>query len=275
MRREEKEALLSRILSDMDKYQYFYLCDFYKLPSRQFQIIRKSLKDTKIYVAKKNIVKLAIQKKGFHELLKYIPSNVALIFTDRDPSYVYENLRMHETSIYAKPNEISSEDIYVRKGMTDLSPADSLRTVKMLKIDTKIVKGKIYIKNDKLLVKRGEKIPRPIASFLYRLGIKPFKVSLRLSAAMDKSGLVYTPLALSITRDKVRDWVNSGFLNALKVSFNLSLTNRYTVPRLVSDCKRKALILASKIGFITSETIPLILQEAMARAKLIKDRAKI
>src|SRR3989338_3654211 len=68
------------------------------------------------------------------------------------------------------------ENIEIPEGPTELMPGPAVSELSALGIKIQIEKGKITIKEPKIVVKKGEKISQAAAEILSKLDIKPFKI---------------------------------------------------------------------------------------------------
>jgi len=76
----------------------------------------------------------------------------------------------------AKPGQEAPEDIEIPEGPTDLIPGPAISELGALGIQIQIEKGKIHIKEAKVIAKQGAKISQGAADLMGKLDIKPFSV---------------------------------------------------------------------------------------------------
>src|SRR5207245_1547002 len=84
--------------------------------------------------------------------------------------------------------EIAPEDLWVRGGETPFKPGPVVGELQKAGIPAAIERGKVVIRQDKLMVKAGARIPRDVAQQLARLEIFPLVVGLDLRGAQEQGG---------------------------------------------------------------------------------------
>jgi len=248
---EEVERLKELILS----YPIVGIVDMHAIPAKQLQKMRELLRgEVLIKMSKKRLMKLALEKaskeknSGLNNLIDYLEGQPAFIFTKMNPFKLYKILEKNKTSAPPKPNSIAPKDIVVPKGETPFSPGPILAELQKFGISTSIQKNKVVIREDKVVAKKGEKISPELASLLTRLGIEPMEIGLKLLAAYEE-GVIYTPDILAIDEEEIKAKINKAYLNAINLSVN--------------------------IGYLTKETVPLILLRAYNEARTLGIEADI
>ena len=98
MTSQRKKQEVEKIKKLILKYRVISLGDIKSLPSKQFQNIRKKLKDkVLIRVTKKRLIKIAIEslkEKDLKSLEKYLENSMpVLLFTNEDPFRLYKLLK--------------------------------------------------------------------------------------------------------------------------------------------------------------------------------------
>ena len=223
------------------------------LPSRQFQEIGKKLRGRVIIkVPKKNLIFRAINNSGnetIKELQEKITDSVAILFSDMDCFDLALELIKNKSPTKAKAGQMPLEDIEIPAGPTDMVPGPAISELGALGIQIQIEKGKISIKEPKIIARKGEKISQGAADIMNKLDIKPFSIGfVPLSAFDTKEGKLY--LEIKIDREKT--------LEELKSSF------------------AKAQAFAVEIGYISEDTIKLLIRKAAMQEKALeKIKAKI
>ncbi len=209
------------------------------LPASQFQEIGKKLRGKAVVkVPKKNLIIKAIDNSGndsVKRLKEYIKEDVAVLFSDLDSFDLASELLANKIPAKAKAGQEAPSDIEVQAGPTDLIPGPAISELGALGIQIQIEKGKINIKQPKIIAKKGEKIPQGAVEIMNKLDIKPFSIGFTPLSALDsKEGKLY----LEINIDK------EGVLEELKTSFG------------------KALPFAVEVGYICEDTIKFMIHKA-------------
>ena len=153
----------------------------------------------------------------------------------------------NKTPAKAKAGQEAPEDIEIPAGPTELVPGPAISELGALGIQIQIDKGKINIKEAKVLVKKGQKISHGAADIMSKLDIKPFSISLIPIAGYD-SNEKKLYLDIKIDREKT--------IEELKRAFG------------------KALPFAVSIDYVCKDTISLIIQKAGRHEKAITHRLR-
>lgn len=244
---EEKKKIVKE-LSDLIKNKRTILIASIKdIPGSQFQEIVKKLRGKAIVkVPKKNLIFRAIDNSGKEaekKLKEQITESVAILFSDLDGFDLAAELVNNKSPTKAKAGQEAPIDIEIPAGPTDLVPGPAISELGALGIQIQIEKGKITIKQPKIIAKKGEKISTGAAELMNKLNIKPFSVGfIPLSAFDTKEGKLY--LEIKIDREEA--------LNELKVAFG------------------KALPFAVEIGYPTKDTISFLIGKAHMHGKAIE-----
>jgi len=175
-------------------------------------------------------------------LKEQIGDSIAVVFSDQDPFDLALDFTQSRVAAKAKPGQIAPEDIEIPAGPTDLPPGPAISELGALGVQVQMEKGKISIKQAKVIAKAGEKISKGAAEMMGKLDIKPFKVG-------------FVPLAAYDTQDK-------------KIYLEIKIDQE----EAVSDLKAKyakALALAVQLGYTSEDTISLLLGKAAAQASRI------
>jgi len=217
------------------------------IPASQYQEIVKMLrKKAVVKVPKKSIIFRALDASGneaVKKLKEHIKESSAILFSDVDAFELSSDLVNEKIPAKAKAGQEAPEDIMVHAGPTDLVPGPAISELGALGIQIQIEKGKINIKEPKVIVKEGEKISRAAADLMGKLDMKPFTIGFIPIAAFDiKEGKLY----LEIKIDK------EGTVKNLKETFS------------------KALQFALEIGYSTQNTIKFIIGKAGMNGKALE-----
>ncbi len=216
------------------------------LPASQFQEIGKKLRGKAIIkVPKKSIMFRSIDNshnEELKELKEHIKDSSAILFSNMDCFDLALELLKSKSPAKAKAGQEAPEDIEIPEGPTDLVPGPAISELGSLGIQIQIEKGKIHIKEPKVIVKKGGKISESAADIMSKLDIKPFSVGFIPLLAFDtKEGKLY----LDIKIDK------EGAVEELKKAFE------------------RALPFAVEIGYVSKDTIKFLISKAGMHGKAI------
>ena len=244
---EEKKNMVIDLLNLIKNKKTILIASIKNIPSSQYQEIVKKLREKAIVkVPKKNIVFRALdssENEAIKKLRHHIKENIAVLFSDIDAFELAAELMSKKSPVKAKTGQESVKDIEIEEGPTDLIPGPAITELGALGIQIKIEKGKIHIKEPKIIVKEGEKISSAAADIMNKFNIKPFSVGFIPLAAFDtKEGKLY--LDIKIDREKT--------IEEIKTAFG------------------KALPFAVEIGYISDDTIKFMIGKAGVEGKILE-----
>ena len=223
------------------------LASIKNLPGSQFQEIKKKLRGKAIIkVPKKNIITIAIDSSKEKEILglkEQIIESVAILFSKLDCFELALELEDTKSPTKAKAGQIAPEDIEIPEGPTDLVPGPAISELGALGIKIQIDKGKILIKESKIITKKDGKISQGACDIMNKLGIKPFTIG-------------FVPLAAYDSEDK-------------KVYLNIKV-NRDEAIKNLKEAYGKILPFAVAILYPSKETIGFLLAKANSHAKVLE-----
>ena len=235
-------------LSDLiKKKKTILIASIMNIPASQFQEMVKKLRGKAIVkVPKRNLIIRSIEHSG-DEVLKQIENqineNVAILFSDMDCFDLAAELVRSKSPTKAKVGQEAPEDIEVQAGPTELTPGPAISEFGALGIQIQIEKGKIAIKESKVIAKKGSKISQGAVDIMSKLDIKPFTISL-------------VPVAGYDAGEK-------------KVYTNIDISTEKAIAEL-KKAYSKSLPFAVNIGYPNSDTIKFILLKASMNAKALE-----
>jgi large subunit ribosomal protein L10 len=188
------------------------------IPTSQFQEIIKKLRGKAVVkVPKKNLIFRTLEstkEETLNKLKEQISENVAVLFSDMDCFELAAELVRNKTPAKAKAGQEAPEDIEIPAGPTELVPGPAISELGALGIQIQIDKGKINIKESKILVKKGDKISSGAAGIMSKLDIKPFSISLIPLAGYDATEKKLY-LDIKIDRERTIEELKKAFGKAL------------------------------------------------------------
>lgn len=263
----EEVEKLSKMISE---YPVVGIVNMENIPAKQLQKMREVLRgEVVIRMSRKRLMKLALEKAKVKKLAEYLKGQPAFVFSKMNPFKLYKILEKNKTSAPAKPNAIAPKDIIVPKGETPFSPGPVLAELQKFGIPTAIQKNKIIIKEDKLVVKEGERISPELASLLTRLGIEPMEIGLNLLAVYE-GGVIYSPDVLAIDENMLIAQLKEAYLNAVNLSVNTGYITKETAPLLIAKAYSEAKAVAIEAGVYEPEVIEDIIAKAHLQMLALK-----
>jgi large subunit ribosomal protein L10 len=246
-----KEKAVKALAEKIKNAKTLMIVSIKGLPSKQFQEIKKSIRNQAlVQVAKKNIMLKAIKAVGKESILgleKYVQENSAFVISDMEGYELAGILTQKKNPINAKAGQIAPEDIEVKAGPTELVPGPAISELGAVGLQVSVENGKISIRTAKIIVNKGQKINEEIASILQKLSIQPFSVGLEAVAIFDvEHEKIYTDIKI----------------DSKETAMNLR------------NASGKALGFAQKIVYYCKETIGYLLAKANLNAKAIENKTK-
>lgn len=234
------------------KYKSFGIIDLTGLPSASMQSLRSKLKPgAVIRTTKKSLIKIAInnlkdQKQNIESLLPPLENSMpALVFTNDNPFKISNQINKNKTPAPAKPGQISPKDIIVQAGPTSFVPGPIIGELAQVGIKTAIEGGKLAIKEDVTLVKKGQEISKKVSETLAKLSIMPMEIGINLVCIYEE-GKIYHSDVLSITQDVYLEMLKQAYVDSLGLAVQIGYTTKETVTTLISKSVLEAKALAIK-----------------------------
>lgn len=250
MVKEEKLKQVEELKKMIDAYPIICILDMFKLPSKQLQEIQKKIRGkAMIKMTKKSLLKLAIKgssRQKIQELEKSIPQQPAMIFTELEPFRFYSMIDKMRSAAAAKEGDTAPSDILVTAGPTNLLPGPAISELTRVGIPAGVEEGKIAVKKDVVVAKKGDKISSHLASALRKLNIEPMEIGLNIVAIYD-NGMIYGKDALSFV-NVFPEKLKEGFNYALNLSVSISYPTKDNIKFLLAKAFNSAKVLESKIG---------------------------
>jgi len=241
--------VMIKLRQEIEKSPVIALVDMHKMPSKQLQEIRKALREkAKIKMIKKSILKFALEKvenEKIKELEKYVPTQPALVFTNIEAFKFYNLVEDLRFKTFAKSGDIATEDIWISAGPTQLMAGPVISELQQAGVPASIESGRIKIRKDVCIVKKGEEISELKAGVLRKLKIEPMEVVLNVVAVYD-NGNIYTKEALELTKT-FPEMLVKAFNNALNLSVFIEFPTKQNIKYLLIKAVRAANAIKSLI----------------------------
>ena len=272
-----KQSELEKVKKLVQEEPVIAIASLQGLPARLFAQVRKKLQGkAKVHVSKVRVIKKAMEASRLKgsKLLELTEGNVAVIGTGMNAFELFAFLKKNKGSIAAKPGSIAEQDILIPAMDTGLPPGPALSELKAAGLNVRIMGTTIHTVEDKVVVKKGEEISKPVAATLQKLDIKPVKVGLNLIAVLENNE-VFLPAVLDIDEEKTMAQILQAYNEALNLSVFAGIFNNSSIPVMLQKAFREAKAVSIASEFIEPETVGEILakaeREAMALKSLIKE----
>ncbi len=271
---EWKQRVVQEVKEMVSGSKVVGIVSLLNLPSAQFQEIKKKLRGSAtIKVSRSRLLKMGLEQAGeeYKVLEKYIEGPCAIIVSEKDPFELYQVIKKNRTKAYAKPGMIAEDDIIVEAGDTGIPAGPALGELKAAGLPVKLDQGKIAVLKDTVFVKKGEIVTPEKAAILAKLDIKPMEIGLKIKA-LYADGIVYEPSVLDIDTEKVFNDFITAHSQAVNLSVNAGIINKYSIQPLLTKAVSEARALALEANVYTKETIKDIIIKAHRAAEALKTR---
>lgn len=262
-----KYKKVEEISSLLKQYPVIGIAEIGSIPAPQMQSMRQNLRGNMVIQSSKNTLILrAIDTaeedvKGLNGLKEIIDGQTAIIATEINPFKLQAKMNKTKTKAPAKGGEIADEDIKVKAGDTPFKPGPIVGDLQKVGIPAAIQGGKVVIKKDKTIVKKGEVIPRDVAQMLSRLEIFPLDIGISLQGVYE-DGLIFRPDVLDIDLDVYRTQFIQAVGNAFSLAVETTWISKDTIIPLIAKAHCDARSLAIEQGILTKDTASYVLAKA-------------
>ena len=273
-----KKEAVAKLATHISESSVVGVINIRGVPAPAFQTMRSDLREhVRITMLKNSLMRLALKeaekkRKGIDGLLNAIDDQCAIVTSDLNPFRLYKQLDRTKTRMPAKGGETSPEDIEIKAGDTPFKPGPVVGELQKAGLPAAIEQGKVVIKRDKLLVKKGDEIPREVALVLSKLEIFPITVGLDLRAAFE-DGMVYVKDLLEVDDEAYLSKVRTAAASALNLSVFSGYPTALSIRPLLAKAHGGAFNLAVNAGIVSHETIKVMLSKANAQMIALASKA--
>jgi large subunit ribosomal protein L10 len=237
------------------------------IPAPQLQQMRHNLRSVaSLRSAKNKLILRALDEaekktKGITILKESVKGQTAIITTEMNPFKLFSQIKATRTMAPAKGGETAQHDVMVKAGDTSFKPGPVVGELQKAGIPAAIQEGKVVIREDKVLVPAGEKIPVDVAKMLTRLEIYPIEIGMSLHAVFE-DGSVFSPDVLDIDLEAFTGQMQRASQHALNLAVETGWVTDTTITLLLQKAHHNALSLAREQNILTSETVTTLLAKA-------------
>ncbi len=263
-----KKNIVKEFKELIKQYPIIATVNMENMPTAQLQKMRRQLRGKVVLrMSKRRLMKIAIEeskdvKKGVEELNNHLKGMPALIFTKENPFKLYKILSKSKTNAPAKTGQVAPKDILIQAGPTPFAPGPVISELSMIGLKTGVEGGKVAIKQDKVVVKEGEKISDKVASILLRLGITPMEIGLDLVAAYE-NGTIFTKDILAIDEKEFMQRI----IRADSEAFNLGVEIKYPCTRVLEYLIGKAFNESKALALGQNIMCSLVAEDLLSKAE--------
>ncbi len=250
------------------KYPVMGIVGIRDIPAKQLQEMRRSLKGiAKLHIYRNSLLHRALDQcdDTISAMGAHINDQTALIFTDLNPFKLFKLLEASKTSAPIKAGASAPEDIVVEAGPTSFAPGPVIGDLQSAGIPAKIDKGKVVIKETKVVAHAGEPVSRALSEMLTRLEIYPMVVGLDLRAVYD-AGTVLEAGVLDIDEAEYADNLAIAATCAFNLAIGITYPSNATIMTLLSQASAGARNLGINSAIPEPALVDTLLQVAQSKA---------
>jgi large subunit ribosomal protein L10 len=178
-----------------------------------------------------------------------------------NPFKLYKKLEATMTAAPAKAGQLAPMDIVVPKGPTPFGPGPIIGELQKIGIPAAVEAGKIAVRKDTTLVKKGEPVPAGVAAMLPKLNILPMVVGMDLRTVFE-DGTIYKKDVLAIPDDYYTTMFATAAYNARALAIEIAYPAKETIVPLITKAFREAMGLSISAAIPTKENIKILLAKA-------------
>ncbi len=274
-----KKDEIEDIKTKVGQYPVVGLVGIHGLPSKQFQQMRSSIRDSVlIKVSKNSLITRALDESSeeIKPLKDYLDQETGLVFSNDNSFKLFRLLSSSKTPAPIKGGMTSPRDITVEKGPTSFPPGPIIGELQSAGIPAAIEGGKVVIRETKVVAREGEVVSQKLAAMLARLDIFPLELGLVLKGTFE-DGMLFDASVLAIDEGKI----SLDFTTAASQAFNLAVNSAYptstTIQALLAKAASESRNLAVNAVIYEPGVMDILLSRAqghvMALAGLVSDEA--
>ncbi len=273
---KKKLSEVEEIKKIVGKYPVIGMIDLFKMPSPQLQSIRKLLRGKAVIkMYKKRLISRVFEEnEHLKKLVEFAPNEPSLIFTEMSPFKLFSLLKKNKSKTYAKPHDIAQDDIMITAGATNLPAGPAIGELQRVKIPAMIKEGKIHIREDTVIAKKGEVISDAIANILKKLDIKPMTIGLNVLGVLE-NGVVFGKDVLDVNEEEYLQNIRNAYFSALSLSVSICYVNKESVKLLIQKAYKEGKNLGVNANILDKDIVDDLIRKAEAQACGLKGVLKI
>lgn len=243
--KQEKTKSIEELEAMLKKYKTIGIVDMMKMPTKQFQQIKKSMGDSiVIKISKKSLMEMAMKNSG-KDLTAHLPRHPGVLFTELEPFEFFQRVNKLSFKTYAKEGYVAKEDVEVLPGPTELLPGPAISELQKVGIIAGVEGGKIAVKKASKILKKGQIVSNDVAGVLRKLKMQIGEIKLNVNVLFDGSLYMKDVLELvEIYPSKLKE----AFSQALNLSVSINYPTKENVKYLLMKAYQQGKALESKVG---------------------------
>ncbi|MBI4018342.1 MAG: 50S ribosomal protein L10 [Candidatus Aenigmarchaeota archaeon] len=268
----KKERELEELVRLIKAYSVVGILNMHKMPARQLQKIRDSLRGAAVMkMSKKNLLVRAFEKSGLENLKEKLSGEPALLLTNENPFRLYKLLKESRSPAPAKAGDVASKDIVVAKGPTPIAPGPAISTLQKVGLKTSVQAGKIAVMQDRAVAKAGETITDDMVNVFNMLKMEPMEIGLDLLVAR-QDGVMYEKSVLDVDVSSYINELAAGAQKAVNLSVNTGYPTKLTIELIIRKAFSEARTLCVEANIIEKQFIDDVLLKAVRESMALQQK---
>jgi len=281
MASEWKKRLIKQYLKWIKQFSVVGVVNLHGMPTAQLQQMKQKLKDSVVISGgRKRLCMRAIEqaekdKPGLKAIEPYLEQGLpALMFTNENPFLLNRRLSQSKIPAPAKPGDIAPKDLVIQAGPTPFAPGPIIGELGSVGIKTSVEGGKVAVKEQCTVAKKGDTISAELASILLRLGMEPMEIGLDLVAAYEK-GLIFGKEVLEVDEAAFMGKIETAARHAFNLSMNAVIFTKETTELMLGKAFNDAKVLAREQNILADAVAEELIAKANTQMTALKNELKI
>jgi large subunit ribosomal protein L10 len=278
---EWKKQRVKELAKLLKEYPVIGVLNLRAMPCSSLQQMRKKFRPGSIMAGgRKRLFLRAIEmvekdKPGLKNLEKYLDEGLpGLLFTKDNPFILFKTLNQSKILAPAKAGDIAPKDLVIQAGPTPFAPGPIIGELGRIGLKTGVEAGKVTIKLESTVAKKGQTISGELASILMRLGITPMEIGLDLIAAYEK-GTIFGKDVLAIDEVEFMGRLETAVRHGINLAVNTGIMTKDTTPIMIAKAFNEAKALAIAQNIFADAVVGDILAKANCQASALKEQANL
>jgi len=270
-----KKDKVEEIKQHLQSASVVALVDMKGLPAKQLQGIKQEISSiVNLKMTKKSAILRALQGSRYESLREKLGDMPALMFTKTNPFKLYKTLKKSRVTAFAKAGDTLPVDVTIPEGPTDFTPGPMIGEFGKFKVKTRVEGGKIAVIKDTVVAKAGDAVTAELASFLKKMGVKPMKVGLNMTHAMEGT-TVYDKTVLDIDEESYLQNVMLAAQHAQNLAVEAGILTKETIEFVIVKAVQNARGLALEASILSKDMIDEHIAKAQNQALALKNETGV
>ncbi len=175
-----------------------------------------------------------------------MPEQIAFIFSKKEAFKLYSLIESLKFPSFVKEGDMAENDIKVPAGPTPLMAGPVIGELTKVGIPVGIEGGRIVVKKDFIIVRKGERISKDVANALKKLEIRPTLIGVDV-VCFYENGKIYKREVLDLIKE-FPNMLKTAYGNALNLSVFISYPTKNNISLLFGKAINCAMALNKRLG---------------------------